>query len=186
MKRVILACLGAVGITLGLAIPAQAFPYGGNTWQIPAQPTITVSDRNGYDLNENEAATNWSNQPLFVDYSMVYTQLETCTYCIIIDTGSVTGYFAVSKSLVKDSSGRYWTRRCQITIDVADVGTYWKARQIAVEHGIGRCLGAADSTAGDSVMNSYNISHPDNIDGRLSSGDTTSANHFFAYPFPTV
>lgn len=182
MKRVIFACLGAVALTLGMALPAQAAtPFIGPPWQ-ETQSVITVSDRNGYDLNENEAAYAWGSYSND-DMSMAYTAVQTCTYCIKVYTGSVGSglLYSTSKSTFYDAAGWRWVRACSITVDMNQVGTYWKQRQAVMTHAIGHCLGLGDATAGDSIMNHYNLTHPDNA-YTPSIDDHTALSVWYTYP----
>jgi hypothetical protein len=163
-RAALLAALAAAALLLAVATPAQAStPWEGPPWQ-PSQLTITVSDRNGYDLNENEAAYAWGSWS-YDDMTMAYTNYQTCTECIIVQTASLypgTGSYTVAKTTYRDLSNNLWIKRCVITVDPAQVGGYWKARQAVVTHAIGHCLGLANATAGDSIMNHYNLTHPDN------------------------
>jgi hypothetical protein len=171
MKR-ILAALGSTTALLTAlvlsAAPAHAATWVGPVWN-DNQPTITVSDRNGYDLNENEAAYAWGSLSAD-DMTMAYTQYETCTYCIKVYTGSVGPnssdlYSAIVTTEYHNNVlgfNKQWAIICNITVDVTKVGTYWKARQAVMTHAIGHCLGLGNDTAGQSIMNHYNLTHPDN------------------------
>jgi hypothetical protein len=161
------------------AAPAQAASWDGPTWQ--RIPTITVSDRNGYDLNENEA-TYATSSLSSDDLDMAYTQLETCTYCIKIYAGTVSnGVVRVTKSTYLGVDGVTYTRACTINIDVAEIGSDWHKRQAASTGGIWGCLGFGYDPAGDSIMNPYNYTHVNAW--TPSSSDYSSLDYHYSNPW---
>ena len=187
IKARLWAALAALGLALTAlftaAAPAQAYHFFGPTWRVNVQPVITVSDRNGYDFNENEATYAWGSLAAD-DMSMAYTQYETCTLCIKVYAASLGGsYVRVTPSEVTDSNGRTWTGACVLQIDPAKTGTYWKARQEAVSYGIGLCLGFLASSAGQDTMNPYNLGHPDNA-YKPSSQEYAELDYYYSSPFP--
>ena len=52
-------------------------------WDLHTFPTVTVSDRSGYDLNEYEASYAWGSYS-GDDIKLAYTTAQTCTWCIWI------------------------------------------------------------------------------------------------------
>jgi hypothetical protein len=153
----LLAPFAALAIVFGTAIPAQAATWDGPGW-VWRGSTITVSDRNGYDLNENEAA--YATGSLSSDdMDMAYTTYQTCDYCIKVYTGSVPGLYSITKTVKPDAYGDNKVWACGITVDVADVGSDWHLRQATVTHAIWHCLGFGDDTPGDSIMNHYNLTY---------------------------
>jgi hypothetical protein len=172
----------ALGLLLTAAVPAQAATWVGPKWQMYVQSTITVSDRNGYDLNENEA-TYATGSLSADDMNMVYTQLETCTYCIIVYTGPVFGdaTVAVQKQTYTDAQGRKWIDRCEIVVDVDQIGGDWHLRQANVTHGIWHCLGFGDDTPGSSIMNHYNLTH---VNAWVpNTQDYAMLDQYYSYPY---
>lgn len=167
MKKTLTAFLAAIAVALGLGLvaapTAQALDYNnfnGPQWQ-PSQPTITVSDRNGYDLNENEAATWWGIYGATDAVDMIYTQYETCDYCIRIYTAPlaantlgdahITSYYYKQVSTSSGIATYKYPRQCDIRIDPDQTGPNATKRQTVVTHEIGHCLGFVHTT-GYSIM----------------------------------
>lgn len=173
MRKRIIAAIAVLAALFGTALvsapAASAAPYydyfTSPPWQ-PSQPTITLSDRNGYDLNENEAMTWWGIYGPTDGVGTVYTQYETCDYCIIAKTGTLaagvvaqaqrTSYYYRQVTTSSGVKSYKYTRQCVITVDPAQVGTSAQKREVTMIHEIGHCLGFDHAPFNSIMLGSYN------------------------------
>jgi hypothetical protein len=117
----------------------------------PSYPVITVSDRDGHDLNEYEAAYSWGSYSGDA-VSLAYTTAQTCTYCIrIVSAQTYSNYMDIGQYVGADG----FAVQCTIKVDPdwANTHTYWQDRQRAMANGIAICIGFEHATSSiDSVL----------------------------------